>query len=296
MGEVESVSIQIGNGTLTPPTPDSSSSGSGNVGTNPGTNSGSGGSLGNNAGGSGDNNRDQGLYDETTRFTNDPSNAQKIDSSIIDRDKTSALHNNFGKGTASVIAGKKDTIGNIIGQAKGKVSVISPENGPESIVVSKDNALGDNQSDSLLSGMGGDNSGGNGNSVWGENDSLDNGSEEILLDQKNGGAVDNKKNGIGKKIVIFGGALAGSVSVVGGGIFLLAKRGDWMLPGAAKKRKRRRKKRKAVNRKNPVNRQRPANVKKPVKRNRKPASARRGDARGTRKPVSRKRRRRPVRK
>lgn len=280
VGEVESVSIQIGDGTLTPPTPDSGSSGSGNMGTNSG-------SGGNNNGGSEGSNRDQGLYDETTRFTNDPANAQKIDSSIINRDKASTLLDDLSKGAAAVIAGKKETTANSIGQvkAKGKVSVLSPEKGPASIVVSKDNALGENQSGSLLSGTGGENSGGNDSSVWGENASLDNGSEEILLDRKNGGAVDNRKNDLKKRILLFGTASVGVVAVAGGSIFLLLKRRDWMLAGKAGKKKRKKRrpanKKKTANRKRTVNKKKAPNKKKVVNRkkpiNRRKRPVRRSD-------------------
>lgn len=276
VGEVESVSIQIGNGTLTPTTPDTGSSGTGNTGNTENTGNGIGSPEGSN--------RDQGLYDDTTRFKNDPANAQKIDSSVVERDKTSTLFNHLAAGAASVIGGKNNT-SNVIGQMKGngKVNVISPENGPASILVSKD---GDGQPDSLLGGMNGDNSDGD---AWGEGDSQGNSSEEIMLDQKNGGAVDNRKNEKRKQIITFGASCAGIIAVVSGGIFLFLKRKKLALIGAKKKKKKRRRyRKKPVNRRKPTGRRKPANKRASMSGKRETAARRR-------KPARRKRKRHPVR-
>lgn len=270
VGEVESVSIQIGNGTLAPTTPDTGSPGTGNTGNGAGSSEGS--------------NRDQGLYDDTTRFTNDPANAQKIDASIVERDKTSTLFNHLTAGAASAIGGKNN-MSNVIGQTKGngKVNVISPENGPASILVSKD---GDGQPDGLLGGMNGENSDGD---AWGEGNSQGNGSEEIMLDQKNGGAVDNRKNEKRKQIITFGASCAGIIAVVSGGIFLFLKRKKLVLIGAKKKKKKRRR-----YRKKPVNRRRSRGRRKPA--NKRASMSGKGEtAARRRKPVRRKRKRRPVR-
>lgn len=282
-GEAEAIRVQVGNGTLTPVNPDNDSSGTGSVETKPGN------SNGGNAGsstGSDSSNRDQGLYDDTTRFTNDPSSAQKIDSSIVKRDKNGNLLPNLSTGEAAAIAGKNKTNAGNVGhtKAKGKVSVISPENGPSSILVSKGNngILDGNQSDSLLSGGNGENADG----IMGSGTTLEDGSEEIMLDQENGGAADNRKGEQRKQIVIVAAA-AGMAAAAGSAIFLLIKKGSYPFAGAKKKKKRRRHRRK----KRPVNRRKPSAdrsresvrrgkksmdgkrtpKKKPIKRKRKPA-------------------------
>lgn len=240
-GEVASVSIQVGNGTLVP---DAGSSGVGNAGTSSGNSNGENSVTGSLEG----SNRDQGLYDETTRFSNDPASAQKIDSSIIKRDIAETLLHNLSAGAASVVTGNHGTGTGSIGQAKakGKVSVISPENGPASILVSKGNngASDGDQPGSFLSGLSGDNFNGNAGNILGEGTSLGDDQEEIMLDQKNGGAVDNRKSERRKRIVIIGAILAGVIIIAGGVILLFVKRTGYPIAGAKKKKKKKRRRRK----------------------------------------------------
>lgn len=288
--EVESVRIQVGNGALIP---DTGSSGNGSTGANPESSNG-----GNSGDGSGSEsgNRDQGLYDDTTQFTNDPSSAQKIDSSIVKRDKNGNLLQNFSTGEAAGIAGKNKANSGSIGQAKakGKVSVISPENGPASILVSKgDNgSSGEDQSGSLLSGINGENADGSENGILGNGTSSENGSEEILLDQENGGAVDNRKSEQWKRILIISASVVGVVAA-GSVVLLLIKKMGYPLVAAKKKKRRRRRRRK----KKPVNRRkRPTGrSKEAVSRGRESADRRRKAA-DRRKPARKKavrRKRRP---
>ncbi|MBD5395876.1 MAG: hypothetical protein HDR71_16810 [Lachnospiraceae bacterium] len=240
-GEVEPVSIQVGNGTLTPGT---GSQGAGNS------------SGGNSAAGSlGGSNRDQGLYDETTRFTNDPASAQKIDASVIKKDKAETLLHNLSTGAAAAIAGKNGADTDITGRtkAKGKVSVISPKNGPASILISKgDSKASDgDQFDSFSDGLSGDNNDGNAGKILGEGAALEDGQEEIMLDQKNGGAVDNGKSERRRRILIISAISAGVIIIAGGMILLIMKWIGYLPVGAKKKKKkkRRRRKRKPVRKK-----------------------------------------------
>ena len=240
-GEVAPVSIQVGNGTLVP---DAGSSGTGNAGTSSGNSNGGNSITGSLEGG----NRDQGLYDETTRFTNDPDSAQKIDSSIIKRDMAETLQHNLSAGAASAIAGNHGTgAGSTVrAKSKGKVSVISPENGPASILISKGNngtSEGD-QPGSFLSGLSGENFDGNAGDNLGEGTSLGDSQEEIMLDQKNGGAIDNRKSERRKRIIIISTILAGLIIIVGGVLLLLVKRTGYPIAGAKKKKKKKRRRRK----------------------------------------------------
>ncbi|MBD5473608.1 MAG: hypothetical protein HDR20_12160 [Lachnospiraceae bacterium] len=240
-GEVAPVSIQVGNGTLVP---DSGSSGAGNAGTGSGNSSGGNSATGSSEGG----NRDQGLYDETTRFTNDPANAQKIDSSIIKQDKAGTLLHDLSAGAASAIAGNSGASTGITGRskAKGKVSVISPENGPASILVSKgSNGIWDgDQPGSFLSGLSGEGFDGNTGNILGEGASLEDSQEEILLDQKNGGAIDNRKGERRKRIIIISAILAGLIIIAGGVILVIVKRTGYPIAGAKKKKKKKKRRRK----------------------------------------------------
>lgn len=295
-GEAEAIRVQVGNGTLTPVNPDNDSSGTGSVETKPGNNNG--GNAGNSTGSDGSN-RDQGLYDDTTRFTNDPSSAQKIDSSIVKRDKNGNLLPDLSTGVTAAIAGKNKTNAGNIGhtKAKGKVSVISPENGPSSILVSKgNNGISDgNSSDSLLSGENGENAGGSTDGIMGSGTTLEDGSEEIMLDQENGGAADNRKGEQRKQIVIVA-ASAGMAAAAGSVIFLLIKKMGYSFAGVKKKRRRRRRKKRPVNRrKQPAGRSRKAARRRKQPADRSRESVRRGkksmDGKRTprKKPVKRKR-------
>lgn len=263
-GEVEPVSIQVGNGTLAPAVPDTDPSGSGNTDTGSGS-----GSSGNNS--SGSSNRDQGLYDDTTRFTNDPSSAQKIDSSIVSRDKAGNLFQNLSAGAAAAIGGKGGLGANAVGKAKakGKVSVISPENGPASILVSKGKGgnSDENQPGSLWGGGFEEKSGGNAGDISGESTLTEDGPEEIMLDQKNGGAVDDKKSEKRKQVIMISTVLAGVVILAGGVLLLLIKMRKKYLSDTRRKKKRRRRRRRRA--KKPARRpERPTGRKKVRRRKR----------------------------
>ncbi len=268
--EVKPVSIQIGNGALTPTDPDNGNSGngssdignSGNVGNTGGAGSqGSGGSgHGSGSGGGNGSNIDQGLYDETTRFTNDPASAQPITSSIVKRDKDTLAGNLTAglTGAAAQKGGGSGAGGVSLAKTKGKVSVVSPKNGPASIRVSngKDGIAGEDMPDGLLAGgkgNAGETEGGFGAGIFGNNNSEDGSGEslsgEILLDQENGGAVKNKKNGKLIQVLICCAAFAGASGAAGGvAVLFLKKRRIAAAGGKRKKRKKRpvKRKKKAV--------------------------------------------------
>ncbi|MDE7287681.1 MAG: hypothetical protein K2N55_12690, partial [Lachnospiraceae bacterium] len=160
-GEVASVNIQIGNGTKPPP-PDTDTPG-GNIGTDPGINTGGnpgntdtkpGGSTGED---SGKDNRNDGLYDETTQFVNDPANAQVISTEIV---KSDAAGTKLVDLTTKVPTGIKTGAGSAAGQVKtrGNVSVVAPKDGPSSIFISKEENefLTGSQPGNLLGEMSGD--------------------------------------------------------------------------------------------------------------------------------------------
>lgn len=215
------------------------SPGSGGTGSsgNAGAGSGTGGSDGSgsqaesgssNSGSSAEGNgsMDDGLNDENTQLVNDPSSAQKITSSVIRGD---AAHTQLvdmsqqaaaASGTVRTGGSKKWT------QSGNKVSVVSPENGPSSIFISK----GDGTSPESLEGEGNgegqaeDAGGGDllGESGGGFPDDGSAGGEEILLDRKNGG-VQKTDEGNGKRVLM----IAGIIILVAGGlgvlIFVLVK-------------------------------------------------------------------------
>ena len=241
-GETASVDIKVGNGVN-----DSTSSG----GNTAGSGSNNGGALGSDSAGnttggsqgssnSSSDNRNQGLYDDTTRFVNDPAASQLLASSIIkgtkpgagliDMSAAAGLTGTGNRGTGNI--GVKP--GNGIFQTKenGKVSVVSPENGPASILVSGENSgnNGEGSLGGLFAGILGDDYIEGGEDVY----------SEILLDQENGGAVDNRKNV--KRNLIIAAGIALAVIIVTGGIFFLVK--SFSMPAAGRKKKRRKKKRK----------------------------------------------------
>lgn len=242
-GETASVDIKVGNGV-----DDSVSSGGNTTGTG-NQNGGNTGGSANNTGGasqSGSNNqagdnRNQGLYDETTRFVNDPASAQLLAASVIKRAKPdaalldmSAMAPNGGgagwRGTGSALAKP----GSGISQTKetGKVTVVSPENGPTSILVAgEDSKTGTGSSQGgLFAGISGED----------YTQDEEGGYAEILLDQEKGGAVDTRKDAKRNFIIAAGIALA--VVLLVGGILLLVK--TLRIPAAGGKRKRKKKKRK----------------------------------------------------
>lgn len=260
-GNVPPVSIQVGNGTLAPPSPGPGTSGPGNNGTGSGNGSGNHG---------GESNRDQGLYDETTRFTNDPSTAQKIPSSVIEKDGAGNPLFNLSTGAAATIGGKKGTGVNLgLDKVKDKVSVISPEKGPSSILVS-------GSGNGELAGFDSWLDGGNEGELFAEGAAGESNSEEILLDQKNGGAVENQKGEKRKRIILFSAIVIGILLLAGGIILFVIKRKNQEPIRRRKRKKRRRRRRK----KKPTGRRRPAQRgRRPTDQGRRPVRKRRPKSR-----------------
>ena len=117
-----------------------------------------------------------------------------------------------------MISGNKGTgSGLLLDKVKDKVSVISPGKGPSSIMVSGGGA---DSTDGFLSGINGENPGGAEGGLYADGTLGENGSEEILLDQENGGAVDNRKNEKRNRIIMISAILAGII-ILAGGILLL---------------------------------------------------------------------------
>lgn len=242
--EVAPVTIQIGNGSLAPPDTGNPVNPDDGNHTNPGTGTdGSGG----NSHGSG---RDEGLYDETTRFTNDPASAEPISSSIVKREGKEKTPVNLTTGAAAQAAGKNSAGSGKadLSGTKGKVSVISPKNGPASIRVSKD-ISGDREEtsreempDGLLAGADKQGSGGKAGGLFGKGSQEGSESGEILLDQEKGGAVDNRKSELRSRIILICVVSAGIVAAIAVIVLLIKRNGT--APAAVRRRKRRRKQRK----------------------------------------------------
>ncbi len=235
-GETASVDIKVGNGVN-----DSTSSGGNTAGSGSDNGGALGsGSAGNTTGGSqgssnsSSDNRNQGLYDDTTRFVNDPAASQLLASSIIKGTKPGAELIDMSAagltGTGNI--GVKPGNGIVQTKENGKVSVVSPENGPASILVSGENSgnNGEGSQGGLFAGILGD------DYIEGGED----GYSEILLDQENGGAVDNRKN-LKRNLIIAAGIALAAIFVTGG-IFLFVK--SFSMPATGRKKKRRKKKRK----------------------------------------------------
>lgn len=206
----EPVLLQVG--AVTPSQPGGSSdSGSQGGGENAGQ---SGGDAGH-----GNDNMSQGLYDEETRFTNNPADAQNITSTVVKENNLHPELVDMSKGSAAQIGNKTlaGSVGAGAGAAKGsgKVSVVAPKEGPDSIVVNggAGGAAGE--------GTGGGEDGISG--TYGEGSRTDGDSSlsgEIRLDKKNGGAVVEKDNAKMKWII---GGIAAAVLVIAGiVIFILA--------------------------------------------------------------------------
>lgn len=221
-GEVAPVTIQAGNGTLDSSS-DTNPGGADNIGT---------GSESNNAA-SVDDNRNQGLYDETTQFVNNPASAQLISSPVVKSDSTDETLTDMSvkapPASNNRTAAGNSSIGRV--RAKGKVSVIAPEDGPASILVSgKESGISEgDSSQGLLAEM-----------IGAHPVEEESNSEEILLDQKSGGAIDNRKNEKRNRIIAAGIVLAGSVAA-GTGIFVFVKKKSSLLAGAKKKKRKKRK-------------------------------------------------------
>ena len=238
--ETASISMQIGGKAVSPPQediPGTGAEGEQKPGTdNPGSGNPNGGGQesggqgnGNQgSGNSGGSNMNEGLYDTTTQFTNNPSNAQNIPSSIIGNSNTaeglidlSAMAGQTSSGSALAAKGK--------GAAKttGKVSVVAPKDGMSGILVS-------NAENDASPGEG--EKGGFTEDAQGQEMSAD-GSMEIKLDKENGGIIGGHKNGLGKILPMAGLGIA-LILIIGLIIFAASKIKD------ADRRKRRRRKQK----------------------------------------------------
>ncbi len=207
----EPVLLQVG--AVTPSQPGGSSdSGSQGGGESGGQNSGGNADHGND-------NMSQGLYDEETRFTNNPADAQNITSTVVKENNLHPELVDMSKGSAAQIGNKTlaGSVGAGAGAAKGsgKVSVVAPKEGPDSIVVNggAGGAAGEGTGggEDGISGTYGEGSGTDGDSSL---------SGEIRLDKKNGGAVVEKDNAKMKWII--GGIAAAVLAIAGIVIFILA--------------------------------------------------------------------------
>lgn len=169
--------------------------------------------------GHGNDNMSQGLYDEETRFTNNPADAQNITSTVVKENNLHPELVDMSKGSAAQIGNKTlaGSVGAGAGAAKGsgKVSVVAPKEGPDSIVVNggAGGAAGEGTGggEDGISGTYGEGSGTDGDSSL---------SGEIRLDKKNGGAVVEKDNAKMKWII--GGIAAAVLAIAGIVIFILA--------------------------------------------------------------------------
>lgn len=265
----EPVSLIVGNGTIPPG--DGAGDGSGEPnqpdGT-PGDGNGSGssgqpGSAGSGNGngsstgaGTGDN-RNDGLYDENTEFKNDPSSAEQISSSVVRGDGQGSELLDMSQGAAASIGGGTHLKGTGEKWASSAVSVVSPEKGPASIYVSKGKGSSTGASGAAgvkdLTGWeqvsAGEDTFGNGADGFdtesgapeeaGDTGTGDDAGEEIRLDQKNGGAVDDSSNGLRNKVLV-GAGIAVAAGGLGLGGFFAVKAGGGV-GGAAKKRRRKKK-------------------------------------------------------
>lgn len=130
-------------------------------------------------------NQNQGLYDPTTQFVNDPADAKKIPSPIIREDIGYPALIDLSQGVPGSVPGgsqgggnngsKSQSGGNGGSQARedGKVSVVAPEDGPSSILIT--------EADDKDSGE-----------TTPSEDSAQSAQEEILLDQEGGGVKKEK--------------------------------------------------------------------------------------------------------
>ena len=164
----------------------------------------------------GGSNMDQGLYDQTTRYESNPSDAKKIDSAVVTAGEKTDLPVDFSQGLPAAVAGILPGIGaadgnlsSVTGNGAGlvsgganreKISVISPQDGPAGLQV--------------INGGAGAGSGALPGQTEGEESaSADQAtSQEILLDRVNGGVVSEKESFHPGLPVIFIGA--GAIVIV----------------------------------------------------------------------------------
>ena len=230
--EVTHVNVQVGSGVPTP-TPGTDTPGN-HPGTEPGDNEG--GSPGNpgvkpggsQQGGSHDDNRNEGLYDETTQFVNNPADAQVIPNEIVKGNVDTKLADLTVKAPAAIKTGSGGAAGQI--KTSGNVSVVAPWDGPSSILVSKEENefLTGSQPEDLLG------------EAAGEASAKDDNVEEIVLDQEKGGAVDTQGNKTKKLLIIAGAVLAAGLLIGGGILFFIGNRDQVPASGKRKRKKKRR--------------------------------------------------------
>lgn len=249
----EPVVLQLGAGA--PEQPGDGGNGGNGAGSGDGNQSG-GGADGN--GGSGNDNMSQGLYDEETRFTNNPADAQNIPNSVVRENNLHPELVDLSKGSAAQAGGK--TLSGSVGagakaaKGNGKVSVVAPEAGPDSILIAgagkggAEGIEGEGVGDvgGITGGTGG--SGGSGDGAAGDSEA----SGEIRLDKKNGGAFVEKNSEKTKWIIA--GAAAAVLVIVGIVAFVLAGRhseGGRRRKPARRRRKRPADKRESAARKRP---------------------------------------------
>lgn len=168
--------------------------------------------TGDNQGGDSGDNMDDGLYDDETRFTNNPSDAQNIPTSII-------MGDGKNKGLADLSKGNSARKVPLAGSNKGKeitydgkVTVIDPEDGPSSILITKEDGK-----DAAVEGS---------DAAAEEEKEVGNNVEEIMLDRANGGVIDNSRNGGGSSIPMVCVVLV-VLAVAGGGVYfyIIKKKG-----------------------------------------------------------------------
>ena len=207
----EPVSIKIGDGAVYPPEPeeeepapvpggnqedDGQEPGGGNQ--NP--------DDGNQEDSPGGGNINDGLYDENTQLKNDPSDAQNIPSSVVQKNNQTSGLIDMSQGMAVQVTGKpaSGTSGKVRTKRGGKVSVVDPGDGPSGILIAKEE-----------NGIPGE-----GNSDGTDAETLaetEDGTEKILLDQENGGTVDGKKKALkidGKILLVLCLAAAAVIGIV----------------------------------------------------------------------------------
>ncbi len=207
----EPVSMKIGDGAVYPPGPeeeepapvpggdqedDGQEPGGGNQ--NP--------DDGNQEDSSGGGNINDGLYDENTQLKNDPSDAQNIPSSVVQKDNQTSGLIDMSQGMAVQVTGKpaSGTSGKVRTKRGGKVSVVDPGDGPSGILIAKE--------ENGISGEG--NSDGTDAETLAE---TEDGTEKILLDQENGGTVDGRKKALkidGKILLVLCLAAAAVIGIV----------------------------------------------------------------------------------
>lgn len=227
-GDQDSDSKEPDTGTGTLPDDGSQNPGNGSQGGSPGD--------GGQEGGSGGGNINDGLYDENTQFKNDPSNAQNISSTVIRKDGQTSGLIDMSQGTIVQVTGNpvSGTGGKARAKKGGNVAVVDPGNGPSGILIAKE--------EGGISGTGkpeGDSGGTEGESLA----EMESGTEEILLDQENGGAVDRrKKMKIDSKILLI--CCAAAAAVVAIAVMVLLLKGSRKGNGQERRKKRRRKKKK----------------------------------------------------